>query len=502
MLDAEREFVEQHYSNVHRGVHTLSQEATDAYEAARGTVARFLGATDPHEVVFTKNATEAYNLVAYSFGNAKAGSRFALGPGDEVCVTEMEHHSNLVPWQMLCERTGATLRWFPLTDDGRLDLTDLDELVNERTKVLAFVHVSNILGTENPVDVLVARAREVGAFTLLDGAQSAPHQAVDVQALGVDFFVATGHKMLAPVRRRRAVGPQGAARRDAAVPRRRLDDRGRADGVVDVRAGARALRGRHAGHQPGRRAGRCLRLPHRPRPGPRRRRTSARSPPGCSTACATWTACASSARTPPSCAAPPSPSPSTACTRTTSASRSTSSASPSASGTTAPRRSAAATACRRPRGRRRTSTTPRPRSTRCWKAWCPVQRFWSAMTESLYQEIILDHYRNPHHKGLRDPYDVEVHHVNPTCGDEVTLRVKVDGGLVQDVSYDGQGCSISQASTSVMTDLVIGKPVDAGAADVRGVPRADAEPRRSSSRTRTCSRTASPSRASAATRRA
>ncbi|MCY7365324.1 MAG: cysteine desulfurase [Frankiaceae bacterium] len=198
VLDAERAFVEQHYSNVHRGVHTLSQEATDGYEAARDTVARFLGAPDSHGVVFTKNATEAYNLVAYSFGNAAAGSRFALGPGDEVCVTEMEHHSNLVPWQMLCERTGATLRWIPLTDDGRLDLTDLESLVNERTKVLAFVHVSNILGTENPVDVLVARAREVGALTLLDGAQSAPHQPVDVVALGVDFFVLTGHKMLAP----------------------------------------------------------------------------------------------------------------------------------------------------------------------------------------------------------------------------------------------------------------------------------------------------------------
>ena len=198
VLDAEREFVEQHYSNVHRGVHTLSQEATDAYEAARATVAAFLGAADPHEVVFTKNATEAYNLVAYSFGNARAGSPFALGPGDEVCVTEMEHHSNLVPWQMLCERTGATLRWLPLTDEGRLDLSDLEQLVNDRTKVLAFVHVSNILGTENPVDVLVARAREVGAYVLLDGAQSAPHQVVDVQALGVDFFVATGHKMLAP----------------------------------------------------------------------------------------------------------------------------------------------------------------------------------------------------------------------------------------------------------------------------------------------------------------
>ena len=198
VLDAERRFVEQHYSNVHRGVHTLSQEATDAYENARATVASFLGAADPRELIFTKNATEAYNLVAYSFGNAAAGSRFHLAPGDEVCVTEMEHHSNLVPWQMLCQRTGATLRWLPLSDDGRLDLDDLDTLVNERTKMLAFVHVSNILGTANPVERLVARAREVGALVLLDGAQSAPHQCVDVQALGVDFFVATGHKMLAP----------------------------------------------------------------------------------------------------------------------------------------------------------------------------------------------------------------------------------------------------------------------------------------------------------------
>jgi cysteine desulfurase / selenocysteine lyase len=198
VLDAERAFVEQHYSNVHRGVHTLSQEATDAYEAARATVARFIGAPDPSGVVFTKNVTEAVNLVAYSLGNAAAGSRFALGPGDEVCVTEMEHHSNLVPWQMLCERTGATLRWFPLTDDGRLDLTDLGTLLNERTKVLAFVHQSNILGTVNPVDVLVRRAREVGALVLLDAAQSVPNLPFDVTAVGADFVGFTGHKLLGP----------------------------------------------------------------------------------------------------------------------------------------------------------------------------------------------------------------------------------------------------------------------------------------------------------------
>ena len=195
VLDAERLFVEQHYSNVHRGVHTLSQEATEAYENARTTVASFIGGQHD-ELVFTKNVTEAINLVAYSLGNP--GSPVTLGPGDEIAVTEMEHHSNLVPWQLLAERTGAALRWLGLTDDGRLDLSDLDEVVNARTKLFAFTQVSNILGTENPVDVLVRRAREVGALTLVDGAQSVPHQPVDVAALGVDFFAFTGHKMLGP----------------------------------------------------------------------------------------------------------------------------------------------------------------------------------------------------------------------------------------------------------------------------------------------------------------
>jgi cysteine desulfurase/selenocysteine lyase len=195
VLEAERSFVEQHYSNVHRGVHTLSQEATDAYEAARATVAGFVGAA-AEDLVFTKNVTEAINLVAYSLGNP--GSPVTLGPGDEIAVTEMEHHSNLVPWQLLAERTGAALRWLGLTPEGRLDLSDLDDVVNERTKLFAFTHVSNILGTENPVDLLVARAREVGALTLVDGAQSVPHQPVDVPELGVDFLAFTGHKMLGP----------------------------------------------------------------------------------------------------------------------------------------------------------------------------------------------------------------------------------------------------------------------------------------------------------------
>ena len=209
MLDAERVFYEQHNAAVHRGAHQLAEEATDAYESARETVARFIGAA-PQEVVFTKNATEALNLVAYTLSNAAAAgamdgvdpalaARFALGVGDEIVVTEMEHHSNLVPWQELARRTGATLRWIGLTDEGRLDLADLDTVITDRTKVVAFVHVSNVLGTINPVATIVDRAREVGALTVLDACQSVPHLAVDVVDLGVDFVAFSGHKMFGPL---------------------------------------------------------------------------------------------------------------------------------------------------------------------------------------------------------------------------------------------------------------------------------------------------------------
>lgn len=209
VLDAEREFYEQHNSAVHRGAHQLAEEATDAFEQARATVARFVGAR-PDEIVFTKNATEALNLVAYAFSNAAApgamegvdpavAQRFSLGPGDEIVVTEMEHHANLVPWQELARRTGATFRWIGVTDDGRLDLSNLEEVVTERTKVLAFGHVSNVVATVNPVEPLVARAREVGALVVLDACQSVPHLPVDVTELGVDFAAFSGHKMLGPL---------------------------------------------------------------------------------------------------------------------------------------------------------------------------------------------------------------------------------------------------------------------------------------------------------------
>ncbi len=198
VLDVLRAHYERHNANVSRSVHTLGTEATEAYEGARAKVAAFIGAPAAEEVVFTKNSTEAINLVAHTFSERAADPRFRLGPGDEIVISEMEHHSNIVPWQLLCERTGATLRWFGLTDDGRLDEADLDALVNERTKIVSVVHVSNILGTLNDVSRIVARARQVGALVLLDASQSVPHLPVDVMALGADFIAFTGHKMCGP----------------------------------------------------------------------------------------------------------------------------------------------------------------------------------------------------------------------------------------------------------------------------------------------------------------
>ncbi|MBL7256709.1 cysteine desulfurase [Paractinoplanes lichenicola] len=193
VIKAMRLHNERHNGNVSRSVHTLGTEATSAYEEARGKVAAFIGAATPDEIVFTKNSTEAINLVAHSLGQ-----HLALKPGDEIVISEMEHHSNIVPWQLLCERTGATLRWFGVTDEGRLALDSIDELINERTKIVSVVHMSNVLGTINDVAPIVARAHEVGALVLLDCSQSVPHLPVDVQQLGADFIAFTGHKMLGP----------------------------------------------------------------------------------------------------------------------------------------------------------------------------------------------------------------------------------------------------------------------------------------------------------------
>ena len=198
VLDAVREHYERHNANVSRSVHTLGTEATVAYEGARAKVAAFVGAASPEEIVFTRNSTEAINLVAHAFSGTSDDPRFRLGPGDEIVISKMEHHSNIVPWQLLCQRTGATLRWFGVTDAGRLDESTLDDLVNERTRLVAYTHVSNVLGTINPTGRIVARAHAVGALVLLDASQSVPHFPVDVAALGVDFIAFTGHKMCAP----------------------------------------------------------------------------------------------------------------------------------------------------------------------------------------------------------------------------------------------------------------------------------------------------------------
>ncbi|MGC4963622.1 cysteine desulfurase [Gordonia sp. DT101] len=198
VLDAEREFLTTHNAAVHRGAHQLAEEATDAYEGARATIAAFVGAT-PETIVFTKNATEALNLVTYTLGDDRSAEVLGgrpLGPGDTVVITELEHHANLVPWQELCRRTGATLKWYGVTEDGRIDLDSLT--LDETVKVVSFTHQSNVTGAVADVDEIVRRAREVGAVVVLDACQSVPHTAVDFAALGVDFAAFSGHKMFGP----------------------------------------------------------------------------------------------------------------------------------------------------------------------------------------------------------------------------------------------------------------------------------------------------------------
>ncbi len=202
VLDAEREFYTKHNAAAHRGAHQLAEEATELFEGARQKVARFLNANSENEIVFTKSATEGINLVAYSLGNAKPDSRFHLKSGDCIVLSEMEHHANLIPWQELAARTGAELKWFKVTDEGRLDLSNLNELIDGRTKIVALTHESNVLGTVNDFNGALStvrkRIREVGALFLIDACQSVPHFSVDVKEIDSDFLTFSGHKALGP----------------------------------------------------------------------------------------------------------------------------------------------------------------------------------------------------------------------------------------------------------------------------------------------------------------
>jgi len=197
VIEAESNFYRNHNAAAHRGAHQLAEEATEALESARAVVADFLGgAVD--EIVFTKHSTEALNLLAYSIGDSPAGNVFHLKAGDEIVVSEMEHHANLIPWQQLAKRTGATLKWFEVTPDGRLDLSNIDGVITSRTKIVALTHQSNVLGTINPLAELVKRTHDVGAIFILDACQSVPHMPVNVATLDIDFLVFSGHKSVGP----------------------------------------------------------------------------------------------------------------------------------------------------------------------------------------------------------------------------------------------------------------------------------------------------------------
>lgn len=197
VMDAEVDFYAKHNAAAHRGAHQLAEEATELFEASRQTVADFLGAKS-EEIVFTKSATESLNLLAYSFSNAEPGSKFAIGPGNSIVVSEMEHHANLIPWQQLAKRSGAELKWFGVTPDGRLDESNIDSLITSKTKIVAITQQSNVLGTINNLEQIIEKAHQVGAIVIVDACQSVPHIPVDVTKLGAEFIVFSGHKILGP----------------------------------------------------------------------------------------------------------------------------------------------------------------------------------------------------------------------------------------------------------------------------------------------------------------
>jgi cysteine desulfurase/selenocysteine lyase len=459
VLDAEREFLTTSNGAVHRGAHQLMEESTDAYEQGRAGIAAFVGA-DASELVFTKNATEAINLVSYVLGD----SRFehAVGPGDVIVTTELEHHANLIPWQELARRTGATLKWYGVSPEGRIDIDSLE--LDRNVKVVAFSHHSNVTGAVTPVAQLVARAQAVGALTLLDACQSVPHQPVDLHALGVDYAAFSGHKMLGPNGIGVLYGRQELL--DAMPP------------FITGGSMIETVTMKETTYAP---------APQRFEAGtPMTSQVVAlAAAAGYLSAVGMDAVEAHEAELVAAALEGLSVVPGVRIVGPTSLVGRGSPVSFVVDGihahdvgrvldddgitvrvdTTARCRCTAGSALRRPRGHPSRCTT---RSTR-WTGWWPASagrstssagRESSVRLEQIYQEVILDHYKHPHNRGLREPFGAEVHHVNPTAARRVTLRVALrDGEKVADISYDGQGCSISQAATSVLTDLVIGQTV-------------------------------------------
>ena len=450
VLDALARYYDSGNANIHRGVYTLSEEATAAYDAARVKVQRFINARASREIIFTRNSTESINLVAQSFG------RRQVGPGDEVLITHMEHHSNIVPWQLLCEQVGAQLRVAPIDDSGTLQLDELERLIGPRTKLVSVVHLSNSLGTINPVREIVEMAKRRDVPVLIDGSQSVYHMPVDVQALDCDFYAFTGHKLYGPTGIGVLYGREAWLERMppyqgggdmirsvtfekttyADLPHKFEAGTPHIAGVVGLGAaidylqsvgleaiapheadllsygdgravgGGGAAADRHGGAQ-----GEHPRLRHE-EGAPARRRAPSSTPKG-------W---------------------------------------PSAPATTARSRSWTVSACRRRRAPRWRCTTRARRSTR-WCARSSACGRCSPMSDlrELYQEVILDHNRRPHNFGELDGADRHADGYNPLCGDRLAVYVNLDGDTISEVSFLGSGCAISKASASLMTDAVKGK---------------------------------------------
>ena len=434
VLDAQRTFYETMNANPLRGLYRLSVAATSAIEDARGRIARFIGAIDEKgepqasQIVFTRNTSESLNLVANTLGR-----QVVLGEGDEVVISIMEHHSNLIPWQQLCRETGARLVYLRMDDDFRITQQEIDEKIGPKAKIVSVTHVSNVLGVENDVAAIARRAHEMGAYMIVDGAQSVPHIPVDVRELDCDLLAFSAHKLGGPM----GIGVLW----------------GKAD-VLD--AMPPFLTGGEM-------------TPTRPSPTSSpsawrpSRVASARSRPTSPTRWRPSTSSTSSA--PPTAAATsaPSPSTSTGSTHTTSARSSTPPTCASVRATTAPSRCSPSSATRARAARASPSTTTRPTSTAWsrasrWFGRCSMDANTHAGVPGLYNPQFMDHVSHPDYRYVLEDATHTHEGVNPSCGDELTFYVRIgDDGTIEEASYQGHGCAISQASADMMSDLMVDK---------------------------------------------